>query len=62
MSEVLLFSAGSVLFVITTTATLLFGYHRFNELYGPEQLATQRVVAIDDGPTTVYAGDADSGS
>ncbi len=57
MSEVLLFSAGSVMFVVTTTATLLFGYQRFNALYGPEQLETKKVVTLEDGVTEIYAGD-----
>ncbi len=32
MSEVLIFSVGAVLFVATTTATLILGYLRFQDL------------------------------
>lgn len=32
MSEAVIFSIGAVVFVSTTSATLIFGYLRFNEL------------------------------
>jgi hypothetical protein len=32
MSDAIVFSIGAVVFVATTSATLIFGYLRFNEL------------------------------
>ncbi len=43
MSETLLFGFGLVLFVATTTATLLFGYFRFNALYREDARRAERI-------------------
>ena len=37
MSESLLFGIGSLVFIVVTTAILMFGYARFNELYGRDR-------------------------
>ena len=44
MSETLLFATGFVVFIFVTTAILMFGYARFNQLY-----ATDRDQAAGDG-------------
>lgn len=40
MSESLLFGIGSLVFIVVTTAILMFGYARFNELYGRDRVTT----------------------
>lgn len=53
MTEGVLFGIGFILFVITTTATLLFGYLQFNRVYREDReragQADQAVVTEENG-------------
>ncbi len=59
MTETALFAIGFVLFVITTTATLLFGYLQFNRLYREDRERTdqadQAVVTQENGTEILRA-------
>jgi hypothetical protein len=56
MTDVLIFSIGSVLFIVLTGATILFLYFRFSELYRVDQAADPAApVVITDGATEVFA-------
>ncbi len=52
MSEGILFGVGFIIFVATTTATLLFGYFQFNRLYREDRAA---------GPSAFGVGTDESG-
>jgi hypothetical protein len=54
----LLFTVGSVLFVITTCAVLLLGYFRFQELYVGDRDESPVVVIEEDGVEVYAAGSA----
>ena len=59
MSEGILFGIGFILFVITTTATLLFGYLQFNRIYREDRERAdqndQTVVTADNGTEVMRA-------
>ncbi len=46
MSEGILFGIGFVIFVATTTATLLFGYFQFNRLYREDRAAEAAAFSV----------------
>lgn len=52
MNEVVLFAIGLVLFVVTSTATLLFGYLQFHRIYRADQ-------AVSGGPDIVMEGNTE---
>ncbi len=47
MTEGIIFAIGFVLFVVTTTATLLFGYLQFHRIYREDRLTDQSSFAVD---------------
>ena len=49
MNEAALFATGFVLFIGTASATLLFGYGRFNELYRLDGRVNQAEAPTRDG-------------
>lgn len=54
MSEALLFGIGFVLFVITSTATLLFGYLQFHRIYRADQERSGGPEIVMEGNTEVF--------
>ena len=54
MSEGLLFAIGFVVFITVTTAVLMFGYARFNELYGKDRAAGAGPEVRTDGTVEYY--------
>lgn len=54
MSEVTLFAIGFVLFVATSTATLLFGYLQFRRVYRADQFASDGPRITMEGNTEVF--------
>lgn len=60
MSGFLLFSVGFVLFAVTTSATMWFGYHQFNRIYkndmATDPLAPSLMVDEDNNEYRVPAG------
>ncbi len=46
MSEVYIFMVGAVLFVLTTSATFLFGMLRFNEVYEDPQAELETLESV----------------
>ena len=55
MSEIALFSFGSILFILTTWATLAFGLRRMHELHVRDMADMDRYpVPNPDGLTEVY--------
>ncbi len=53
MSEVALFAIGFVLFVVTSTATLIFGYLQFQRIYRVDRAASGGPEIVMDGATEV---------
>lgn len=54
MSEVALFAIGFVLFVVTSTATLLFGYLQFHRIYRADQAVSGGPEIVMEGSTEVF--------
>jgi hypothetical protein len=54
MSDVALFAVGFVLFVMTSTATLLFGYLQFRRIYRADQAASGGPEIVMQGSTEVF--------
>ncbi len=54
MSEVLLFGIGFTLFVITSTATLIFGYLQFRRIYRSDQASSGGPEITMEGNTEVF--------
>jgi hypothetical protein len=55
MSEVAIFSFGSVLFVMTTWATFSFGMRRMHELQSEDLANSQRISEVrTDGLTEIH--------
>ncbi|NND04541.1 MAG: hypothetical protein HKN91_17335 [Acidimicrobiia bacterium] len=55
MSEALLFAVGSIMFIVTSGATVYFGMSRMHELQRVDLEMSPRVVAVDEGQyTEVY--------
>ncbi len=54
MSEALLFGIGFVLFVVTSTATLLFGYLQFHRIYRADQAQSGGPEIVMEGNTEVF--------
>ena len=56
MTDVLIFSIGSVLFIVLTGATILFLYFRFSEIYRTDQAADPEApVIITKGTSEMFA-------
>ena len=60
MSEFLLFAVGFILFAVTTSATMWFGYQQFNRLYredmSTDPLAPSLMIDDDNNEYRVPAG------
>jgi hypothetical protein len=60
MSDILLFSVGFILFAVTTSATMWFGYQQFNRIYRQDMandpLAPSLLVDEDNNEYRVPAG------
>ncbi len=59
MTEGILFSIGFIVFIATTTATLLFGYLQFNRVYREDRVADGRGFSVDrveDGYEVMTSG------
>ena len=55
MSEALLFGLGSIMFIVTSSATVYFGMVRMHELQMADVEMSPRIVAVDEGQyTDVY--------
>lgn len=55
MSEVAIFSFGSVLFVMTTWATFSFGMRRIHELHRRDLVESDRIAEVrTDGLTEIH--------
>jgi hypothetical protein len=60
MSEVLIFAFGSVLFVITSSATFAFALTRFHEVQMDDMADSGRYPVLrDDGLTELYVSPTD---
>ena len=55
MSEGILFGIGCVVFIAVTTAVLMFGYARFNQLYNQDRVASGSRPVRADGNLEYYA-------
>jgi len=54
MSEVALFSAGFLVFSVTTSATMWFGYQQFNRIYRRDVAADSSRVLVKDENNTEF--------
>lgn len=55
MSEAIIFAIGSVLFVLTTGATVTFGLYRSHELQVRDMEESERITEIEErGLTEIY--------
>ncbi len=52
MSEALIFAVGSIMFIVTTGATVYFGMFRMHELQRIDLEKSPRIVAVDEGQYT----------
>ncbi len=55
MNEGLLFAIGFVVFIVVTTAILMFGYMRFNELYRRDRAKARGPRVRTEGYSEFYA-------
>jgi hypothetical protein len=60
VSEGILFAIGSVVFLFVTGAVLMFGYHRFEQLYRRDQAVGGGPAIVTDGTVEFYASEDDS--
>ena len=54
MNEGILFGIGFIVFILVTTSVLMFGYARFNELYGKDRESGAKNVRTE-GNVEFYA-------
>ena len=55
MNEGILFGIGFTVFIVVTTSVLMFGYARFNQLYGRDRATGGGPAVRTDGNLEYYA-------